>query len=111
MITKEPRKKRFLLDILPLFFYPHSILVLVDQSIQGSLVSVKIRLKRVGRKKAPFYHFVVADSRAPRDGRFIEKLGTYNPQTKEKKFDQEKMELWQKKGALPTEVVAKLIKV
>ncbi len=72
---------------------------------------VKIRLKRVGAKKAPFYHIVVADSRSPRDGRIIEKIGTYNPMTEpsEIKIDKEKVEKWIKNGAKPTDTVKALI--
>ena len=72
---------------------------------------VKIRLKRVGAKKAPFYHIVVADSRSPRDGRIIEKIGTYNPMTEpsEIKIDKEKVEKWIKNGAKPTDTVKTLI--
>lgn len=72
---------------------------------------VKIRLKRVGAKKAPFYHIVVADSRSPRDGRIIEKIGTYNPmtETSEIKIDKEKVEKWIKNGAKPTDTVKALI--
>lgn len=75
-------------------------------------MSVKIRLQRHGRTKAPFYHIVIADSRAPRDGRFIEKIGTYNPMTvpatidinKDKAFD------WLNKGAQPTETVNAILR-
>ncbi len=72
---------------------------------------VKIRLKRVGAKKAPFYHIVVADSRFPRDGRIIEKIGTYNPMTEpsEIHIDKEKVEKWIKNGAKPTDTVKALI--
>ena len=72
---------------------------------------VKIRLKRVGAKKAPFYHIVVADSRSPRDGRIIEKIGTYNPMTEPSTIvlDQEKVAQWIKNGAKPTDTVKKLI--
>lgn len=73
---------------------------------------VKIRLRRDGAKKAPYYTIVVADSRYPADGRFIEKVGTYNPMTDpaELKLDTEKVAEWIKKGAKPTEKVASLIK-
>ncbi|MBR2784973.1 MAG: 30S ribosomal protein S16 [Clostridia bacterium] len=73
---------------------------------------VKIRLRRDGAKKAPYYTIVVADSRYPADGRFIEKVGTYNPMTEpaELKLDTEKVAEWIKKGAKPTEKVASLIK-
>ena len=72
---------------------------------------VKIRLKRVGAKKAPFYHIVVADSRSPRDGKIIEQLGTYDPMTDPAtiKLDKEKVEKWIKNGAKPTDTVKDLI--
>lgn len=73
---------------------------------------VKIRLKRLGAKKKPFYRVVVADSRAPRDGKFIEELGYYNPMTepKEIKIDAEKAKKWLGNGAQPTETVKALFK-
>ena len=72
---------------------------------------VKIRLKRVGAKKAPFYHIVVADSRSPRDGKIIEQIGTYDPMTKPSTIviDQEKVANWIKNGAKPTDTVKALI--
>ena len=72
---------------------------------------VKIRLQRVGAKKAPFYHIVVADSRSPRDGKIIEKIGTDNPMVEpsEIKLDKEKVEQWIKNGAKPTDTVKNLI--
>ena len=75
-------------------------------------MAVKIRLKRIGAKKAPFYRVVVADSRYPRDGRFIEEIGTYNPLTEPStiKIDLEKAEKWIKNGAQPTDIVKKLLK-
>lgn len=75
-------------------------------------MAVKIRLKRVGAKKAPFYHVVVADSRSPRDGKFIEKIGTYNPMVEpaEIVLDNEKVESWLKNGAQPTDTVRSLLK-
>ena len=75
-------------------------------------MAVKIRLKRIGAKKSPFYRIVVADSRSPRDGRFIEEIGTYNPLTEPKtvKVDNEKALDWIKKGAKPTETVERLFK-
>ena len=75
-------------------------------------MAVKIRLKRMGAKKAPFYRVVVADSRYPRDGRFIEELGHYNPTTNpvEIKIDEEKAQTWIKNGAQPTETVKSLLK-
>lgn len=73
---------------------------------------VKIRLRRMGAKKAPFYRIVVADSRFPRDGRFIEELGTYNPlkEPAEVKIDGERTQKWIKDGAQPTETVRRLLK-
>lgn len=75
-------------------------------------MAVKIRLKRMGAKKAPFFRVVVADSRYPRDGRFIEELGYYNPTTNpaEIKIDVEKAQTWVKNGAQPTETVKSLLK-
>ena len=72
---------------------------------------VKIRLQREGKKKAPFYHIVVADSRSPRDGRIIEKIGTFDPMTDPStiNLDLEKVEKWIKNGAKPTDTVKKLI--
>lgn len=72
---------------------------------------VKIRLKRVGAKKAPFYHIVVADSRSPRDGKIIEQIGTYNPMIEPSSIvlDKEKITEWIKKGAKPTDTVKALI--
>ena len=73
---------------------------------------VKIRLRRLGAKKAPFYLVVVADSRFPRDGRFIEEIGTYNPLTDpvEIKIDSERAQQWIKNGAQPTDTVRVLLK-
>ena len=75
-------------------------------------MSVKIRLKRIGAKKAPFYRVVVADSRYPRDGRFIEEIGYYNPLTTpvDIKIDAEKAAKWISNGAQPTETVKSLLK-
>lgn len=75
-------------------------------------MAVKIRLKRMGAKKAPFYRVVVADSRFPRDGRFIEQVGTYNPMVEpaEVQFDAEKIQQWIKNGAQPTDTVKRLLK-
>ncbi len=75
-------------------------------------MAVKIRLKRVGKKKQPYYRVVVADARFPRDGRFIEEIGTYDPHTDPSTFkvDAEKVKDWIKKGAQPTETVKKLLK-
>lgn len=73
---------------------------------------VKIRLRRMGAKKAPFYRIVVADSRYPRDGRFIEEIGTYNPLTtpSEIKVDADRAKAWIQTGAQPTETVRALLK-
>lgn len=75
-------------------------------------MSVKIRLKRMGAKKKPFYRIVVADIRSPRDGKFIEEIGYYNPLTEPKtvKVDAEKVSKWIKNGAKPTDTVHKLFK-
>ena len=75
-------------------------------------MAVKIRLRRMGAKKAPFYRIVVADSRYPRDGRFIEEIGYYDP-TKEPsviKVDAEKAKSWIEKGAQPTDTVKTILK-
>ncbi|MBQ9299185.1 MAG: 30S ribosomal protein S16 [Clostridia bacterium] len=73
---------------------------------------VKIRLKRMGMKKHPFYRIVVADERSPRDGRFIEEIGYYNPmkQPADIKINNEKAAEWLKKGAQPTDTVRILLK-
>lgn len=75
-------------------------------------MAVKIRLKRMGAKKTPFYRIVVADSRSPRDGRFIEEIGYYDPLTEPKtvKIDDEKAAKWLKNGAKPTDTVDRLFK-
>ena len=75
-------------------------------------MAVKIRLRRVGAKKAPFYRVVVADSRAPRDGRFIEEIGTFDPMKSpaEIKIDAEQSEQWLKNGAQPTETAKSVLK-
>ena len=75
-------------------------------------MALKIRLKRVGAKKAPFYHVVVADSRSPRDGKFIEKIGTYNPMVDPAQIviNAERAQNWLKNGAQPTETVRSLLK-
>lgn len=72
---------------------------------------VKIRLQREGKKKAPFYHIVVADSKSPRDGKIIEQIGTYDPMTSPATIvlDKVKAEDWMKKGAQPTDTVKALI--
>ena len=75
-------------------------------------MAVKIRLRRMGQKKAPFYRIVVADSRSPRDGRFIEEIGTYDPNQDPSSYniDEEAAKKWLNNGAQPTEVVGKLFK-
>lgn len=75
-------------------------------------MAVKIRLKRMGQKKAPFYRIVVADARAPRDGKFIEEIGTYDPtkDPSEFKVNEEAAKKWLNNGAQPTEVVGKIFK-
>lgn len=73
-------------------------------------MAVKIRLKRMGSKKNPFYRMVVADERAPRDGRYIEQLGYYNPFTKELKLDNDKAKQWLGNGAQPTDTARALLK-
>ena len=75
-------------------------------------MAVKMRLRRMGMKKAPFYRVIVADSRSPRGGRFIEEIGYYNPLTEpaEIKIDAEKAKKWIANGAQPTETVKSLLK-
>ena len=75
-------------------------------------MAVKIRLRRMGQKKAPIYRIIVADSRSPRDGRCIDEIGTYNPNTDPSQFnvDAEAAKKWLSSGAQPTEVVAKIFK-
>lgn len=72
---------------------------------------VKIRLRRIGAKKSPFYRIIVADSRSPRDGRFIEEVGYYNPMTEPVtlKVEEEKVQKWLASGAQPTETVKSLL--
>ena len=77
-------------------------------------MSLKIRLARAGTKKRPFYHIVIADSRSPRDGRFIERIGYFNPllpkeKTERLKLDLEKVKAWMAKGALPTDRVLRFL--
>jgi small subunit ribosomal protein S16 len=77
-------------------------------------MSLKIRLARAGTKKRPFYHIVIADSRAPRDGRFIERIGYFNPllpkeKTERLKLDLDKVKTWLAKGALPTDRVLRFL--
>jgi len=77
-------------------------------------MSLKIRLARAGTKKRPFYHIVIADSRSPRDGRFIERIGHFNPllpkeKTERLKLDLDKVKAWLAKGALPTDRVLRFL--
>ena len=74
-------------------------------------MAVRIRLKRMGAKKRPFYRVIVADARAPRDGRFIDTLGTYNPLTNpaEARLDADKLRLWLSRGAQPSDPVRHLL--
>jgi small subunit ribosomal protein S16 len=80
--------------------------------VEVTIMAVKIRLRRMGAKKAPFYRVVVADSRYPRDGRFIEEIGSYNPllDPPEIKIDEEKAQQWLSNGAQPTDTVKDLFK-
>ena len=73
---------------------------------------VKIRLQRFGKKKSPFYHIVVADSKSPRDGRFIDEIGTYDPMKAPSAYnvDEEAAKKWLANGAQPTETVARIFK-
>ena len=75
-------------------------------------MAVKIRLSRMGQKKAPFYRIIVADSRSPRDGKFIDEIGTYDPNLEPSavSINEEAAKKWLANGAQPTEVVAKLLK-
>lgn len=75
-------------------------------------MSVKIRLRRHGGKKRPFYRIIVSDSRSPRDGKFIDQVGTYDPKAVSGgvKLDREKVEKWLKQGATPTQTVSEIIK-
>ena len=73
-------------------------------------MAVKIRLRRMGAKKAPTYRVIIADSRSPRDGRFIEEIGHFNPRSDEIKIDAEKAKAWLKNGAQPTDTVKALLK-
>ncbi len=84
---------------------------MINKTISGGEIMVKIRLQRVGKKKAPFYHIVVADSKSPRDGKIIEQIGTYDPMTKPSTIvlDNEKVATWMKNGAQPTQTVKALI--
>lgn len=93
----------------PVNLYYHIILCELFSEVQV-IMAVKIRLKRIGAKKAPFYRVVVADSRSPRDGRFIEEIGTYNPVANpaEVKINEEKALEWMTNGAKPSDTVRNL---
>ena len=73
-------------------------------------MAVKMRLRRMGAKKAPTYRVIIADSRSPRDGRFIEEIGHFNPRSDELKIDAEKAKKWLANGAQPTDTVKALLK-
>ena len=93
----------------PVNLYYYIILCELFSEVQV-IMAVKIRLKRMGAKKAPFYRVVVADSRSPRDGRFIEEIGTYNPVANpaEVKINEEKALEWMQNGAKPSDTVRNL---
>ncbi|MBQ7077021.1 MAG: 30S ribosomal protein S16 [Lachnospiraceae bacterium] len=76
-------------------------------------MAVKIRLRRMGQKKAPFYRIIVADARSPRDGRFVEEIGTYDPSKDPSEFhvNEEAAKKWLANGAQPTEQVSKIFKI
>ena len=80
--------------------------------VEEKEMAVKIRLRRMGQKKAPFYRIIVADSRSPRDGKFIDEIGTYDPNLEPRAvtINEEAAKKWLSNGAQPTEVVAKLLK-
>lgn len=84
----------------------------VEATIIEAIMAVRIRLKRVGAKNSPFYRVVVADGRSPRDGKFIEEIGTYHPVKKGQNFtiDMERVRHWLSKGAQPSDTVASFIR-
>ena len=91
----------------------YMIKILIKRKIyEVKKMAVKIRLRRMGKKKAPIYRIIVADSRSPRDGKCIEEIGTYNPNTdpSEFKVNEELAKKWLSNGAQPTEVVSKIFK-
>lgn len=94
------------------FECPFNIKAKEEKILEVKEMAVKIRLRRMGQKKAPFYRIIVADSRSPRDGRFIEEIGTYDPSTDPSTFnvDVEAAKKWLNNGAQPTEVVGKILK-
>lgn len=83
-----------------------------NKSISGGNIMLKIRLRRMGAKKAPFYRIIVADSRAPRNGAFVEEIGYYNPIADPSEFnaDADRVQYWIKNGAQPTDTVRGLLK-
>ena len=87
-------------------------LLIINYNLEVNHTMVKIRLRRMGAKKAPYYRIVVADSRSPRDGRFIEELGTYDPMADGEKLtvNQERVQYWIANGAQPTDTVRGLLK-
>jgi small subunit ribosomal protein S16 len=91
--------------------HPRQMVLEIFSEERGEVMSVRIRLKRMGTHKKPYYRLVVADSRSPRDGRFIEMVGTYDPLKKpaEIKVDQAKALDWLKKGAVPSDTVKTLL--
>lgn len=98
-------------DVLNFLF--HKIIKITQRKIyEVNKMAVKIRLRRMGRKKAPIYRIIVADSRSPRDGKFIEEIGTYNPNTdpSEFKVNEELAKKWLTNGAQPTDTVARIFK-
>ena len=90
----------------------HDSLLIINYNLEVNYTMVKIRLRRMGAKKAPYYRIVVADSRSPRDGRFIEELGTYDPMADGEKLtvNQERVQYWIANGAQPTDTVRGLLK-
>ena len=99
-------------DILRVLLKYINIIYIIIVKRRKNKMAVKIRLKRMGAKKSPFYRVVVADSRYPRDGRFIEEIGTYNPMVEPAavNIDAEKAQKWLKNGAQPTDTVKVLLK-
>ncbi len=99
-------------DILRVLLKYINIIYIIIVKRRKNKMAVKIRLKRMGAKKSPFYRVVVADSRYPRDGRFIEEIGTYNPMVEPAavNIDAEKAQKWLKNGAQPTDTVKILLK-
>ena len=85
---------------------------MISRRVNERFMAVKIRMKRIGAKNAPVFRIVVADSRSPRDGKFIEELGTYHPLKRDNNFtlDLDRAKYWLSKGAQPSETVASFIK-